>query len=203
MTSPDGPWLVVGLGNPGPEYARTRHNVGHMTIDVLARRASARLTAHRTGTHVAEVRLGTLPGGVPGPRVVLATSDSYMNTSGGPVGRLARFLGIGAEHLLVLHDDLDLPAHELRLKRGGGEAGHNGLRSISQVLGTRDYARLRIGIGRPPGHQDPAAYVLAPIPQRDMGEWDVTLELAADVVEDVVLRGFADAQQTLHSPHDQ
>lgn len=116
MTSEHGPWLVVGLGNPGPEYAHTRHNVGHLTIDVLAARTSARLTAHRTGTHVAEVRLGTLPGGAPGPRVVLATSDSYMNTSGGPVGRLARFLGIGADRLLVLHDDLDLPAHELRLK---------------------------------------------------------------------------------------
>lgn len=201
MTSEHGPWLVVGLGNPGPEYAHTRHNVGHLTVDVLAARSSARLTAHRTGTHVAEVRLGTLPGGAPGPRVVLATSDSYMNTSGGPVGRLARFLGIGADHLLVLHDDLDLPAHELRLKRGGGEAGHNGLKSVSQVLGTRDYSRLRIGIGRPPGHQDPAAYVLAPITLRERPGWDVTFELAADVVEDVVLRGFTEAQQTLHSHH--
>lgn len=202
MTSTDAPWLVVGLGNPGPEYAHTRHNVGHMTIDVLCARLGVRPTAHRSGMHVAQGRVGVLPGGAPGPRVVLATSDSYMNTSGGPVGRLAQFLGTGVDHLLVVHDDLDLPAHELRLKHGGGEAGHNGLKSISQVMGSRDYSRLRIGIGRPPGHQDPAAYVLAPFSKRERTDWEVTLELAADTVEDVVLRGFVEAQQTLHSRHE-
>lgn len=199
MTSPDGPWLVVGLGNPGPEYAQTRHNLGHRTVDVLAARAGVTLGGHRTRTHVADVRLGTLPGGAPGPRVVLATSDSYMNTSGGPVVALARFLGIGPDHLLVIHDDLDLPAHELRLKRGGGEGGHRGLLSVSQVLGSRDYHRLRVGIGRPPGHQDPADYVLSRTGARERADWDVTLEEAADVVEDVVTRGFQDAQMTLHS----
>lgn len=198
--SPDpGPWLVVGLGNPGAEYARTRHNVGHMAVEALCGRAGARLASHRSRTHVADVRLGALPGGAPGPRVVLAESDSYMNTSGGPVSALASFLGIGADRLLVVHDDLDLPAHDLRLKKGGGEGGHRGLLSISQSLGTRDYHRLRVGIGRPPGRQDPADFVLAPIPARERPEWDVTVELAADAVEDVVLRGFAEAQQTLHS----
>ncbi len=199
MTSPDGPWLVVGLGNPGSEYAQTRHNVGHMTVDVLASRTGAALNAHRTRTHVADTRLGVLPGGAPGPRVVFAVSDSYMNTSGGPIGALASFLGIGVDHLLVIHDDLDLPSQELRLKRGGGEGGHNGLKSISQVMGTRDYHRLRIGIGRPPGRQDPADFVLARLAARDRPEWDVTFEEAADAVEDVITRGFLEAQQTLHS----
>lgn len=197
--TPTSPWLVVGLGNPGAEYASTRHNVGHLTLDVLARRTRASWTGHRSGTHVADVRLGVLPGGAPGPRVVLATSDSYMNTSGGPVGRLMKFLDIPAERLLVVHDDLDLPAHELRLKRGGGEGGHNGLKSISQVIGTKDYHRLRIGIGRPPGRQDPADYVLARISAKERVDWDVTFEEAADVVEAIVAAGFAETQQELHS----
>ena len=199
MTSETAPWLVVGLGNPGLQYARTRHNVGHLTVDTLAGRSGAHLTGHRTRTHVADVRLGTLAGGAPGPRVVLATADSYMNTSGAPVSALARFLGVGADHLLVIHDDLDLPEHDLRLKRGGGEGGHRGLVSLSQNLGTRDYHRLRIGIGRPPGRQDPADFVLAPLPARAWEDWRVTFEEAADTVEDVVLRGFLEAQQTLHS----
>lgn len=197
--TPSTPWLVVGLGNPGAEYAHTRHNVGHMTVAALAARAGTTLTSHRTRTHVADIRLGTLPGGAPGPRVLLATCDSYMNTSGGPVAALVKFLGLAPERLLVVHDDLDLKAHDLRLKRGGGEGGHNGLKSVSQALGTRDYHRLRIGIGRPPGRQDPADYVLAPIPTKDRPEWAVTVERAGDAVEDVVLRGFAEAQMTLHT----
>ncbi len=199
MGAHDSPWLVVGLGNPGAQYALTRHNAGRLTLEVLCARVGARPISHRTRTHVAEVRLGTLPGGAPGPRVVLATADSYMNTSGGPLSALSRFLGVGADHLLVVHDDLDLPAHDLRLKKGGGEGGHRGLLSLSQSLGTRDYHRLRIGIGRPPGRQDPADFVLAPLPPRERPDWDVTFEQAADAVEDVVLRGFAEAQQALHS----
>ena len=199
MTSPDGPWLVVGLGNPGPDYAQTRHNVGYMTVDVLARRAHTSLTSHRSRTHIADVRLGMGPGGVPGPRVILAKSNTFMNTSGGPIGALAKFLSIPPERMLVIHDDLDLPAHHLRLKTEGGEGGHNGLKSISQVLGSRNYHRLRIGIGRPPGTQAPADFVLSRIPAKDRPEWDVTIEQASDVVEEVVLRGFAEAQQRLHT----
>jgi aminoacyl-tRNA hydrolase len=199
MNTTDSPWLVVGLGNPGAQYASTRHNVGHLTIDVLAARAGAVLKTHRSRTRVADVRLGVGPGGVPGPRAVLACSETYMNTTGGPIRRLADFLGIGAQRILVVHDDLDLPPHELRLKAGGGEGGHNGLKSLTQALGTRDYHRLRIGIGRPPGRMDPADYVLAPIPAKERPDWDVTLEEAADAVEGVVAEGFAPTQQALHT----
>lgn len=198
MTSPS-PWLIVGLGNPGAQYAQTRHNVGHHVINVLSQRTQSSLVGHRSRTHIADTRLGTLPGGIPGPRVILATSDSYMNTSGGPIGALARFLNISPGQLLVIHDDLDLPSHQLRLKYGGGEGGHNGLKSLTQVLGTPNYHRLRIGIGRPPGHQDAADFVLAPIPLKERPEWEVLYEEAADVVEDIVTTSFADAQQRLHT----
>ena len=193
-------WLVVGLGNPGTRYARNRHNVGRMVIDVLAGRTGSRLSGHRARAQAAEARLGVLPGGAPGPRVILAEPACYMNLSGGPVKALARFYGIDpTARLLVIHDELDLPAHQLRLKRGGGEGGHNGLRSISQALGARDYARLRVGVGRPPGRQDAADFVLSDFPARERDALAVTLEQAADVVEDVVARDFEGAQRRLHS----
>ena len=194
------PWLVIGLGNPEPRYARNRHNVGRMVIDVLVGRAGARLTGHKARARLAEARLGVMPGGAPGPRVILAEPESYMNLSGGPVRALVDFYRVDpAARLLVIHDDLDLPAHVLRLKRGGGEGGHNGLRSIGRALGTRDYARLRVGIGPPPGRQDPADFVLSDFPARERGELGVTLEQAADAVEEVVGLGFEAAQQRLHS----
>ena len=194
-------WLVVGLGNPGTRYARNRHNVGYMVLDVLAERTGSRFSNHKKArARVAEGRLGMMPGGAPGPRVILAEPSVLMNLSGGPVSGLVSYYGIDpAARLLVIHDELDLPAHELRLKRGGGEGGHNGLRSISRALGARDYARLRVGIGRPPGRQDPADFVLSDVPARERDALAVTLERAADVVEDVVAHGFAEAQQRLHS----
>ena len=195
----DGPWLVVGLGNPGAQYASTRHNVGYLTLDVLASRGGATLTSHRSRTHTADVRLGIGPGGVPGPRVVLARSDSYMNTSGGPISALASFHKIEPSRILVIHDDMDLPAHTLRLKVGGGEGGHNGLRSISKSLGTKHYARLRVGIGRPQGRQDPADYVLAPVAGKALTELEVTVARAVDVIEDIVTTDFLGAQMRLHS----
>ena len=194
-------WLVVGLGNPGTRYARNRHNVGYMVLDVLAERTGSRFSNHKKArARVAEGRLGLMPGGAPGPRVILAEPSVLMNLSGGPVSGLVSYYGIDpTARLLVIHDELDLPAHELRLKRGGGEGGHNGLRSISRALGARDYARLRVGIGRPPGRQDPADFVLSDVPARERDALAVTLERAADVVEDVVAHGFAAAQQRLHS----
>jgi PTH1 family peptidyl-tRNA hydrolase len=195
----DTPWLVVGLGNPGRRYVGNRHNVGQMVLDVLAERARATLTSHRSGALVADARLGTGPGGVPGPRVGLARPGGYMNVSGPPIAALATFFDIDADRVLVIHDELDLAPEALRLKLGGGEGGHNGLRSISRSLGTKDYARLRVGIGRPPGRMDPADYVLQDFAAAERGELAVTLELAADAVADVVSDGFAPTQMRLHT----
>lgn len=193
-------WLLVGLGNPGEKYAHTRHNVGHDTIDVLASRMGVTLKRHqRARARYAEGRLGIGPGGVPGPACVIATLTCYMNESGTPTRQLADYFGIGVDRLLVIHDDLDLDAHDLRLKCGGGEGGHNGLRSLSAAWGTRAYARLRIGIGRPPGRQDPADYVLQAPPRRERDDWAVTFERAGDVCEDVLASDFLAAQQRLHT----
>lgn len=194
-----GPWLVVGLGNPGPTYAGNRHNVGQMVLDVLAGRMAGSFTSHKARAAVLDGRLGTLPGGAPGPRVVLAKPGSFMNVSGGPVGALCAFYGITPERLLVVHDELDLPVETLRLKRGGGEGGHNGLKSVSAAIGSRDYVRLRVGIGRPPGRMDPADYVLRDFGPAERAGLGVTLEEAADAVEDVVLLGLEKAQLRLHT----
>ncbi|WP_127573500.1 aminoacyl-tRNA hydrolase [Georgenia faecalis] len=197
MTS--GTWLVVGLGNPGPEYAGNRHNVGQMVLDVLARRMGGSFTTHKARAQVLDGRLGVLPGGAPGPRVILAKPASYMNVSGGPVGALAKFYDVTPDRLLVVHDELDLPAQTLRLKVDGGEGGHNGLKSISSALGTKEYVRLRVGIGRPPGRMDPADYVLRDFAVAERPDLGVTLEEAADAVEEVVLSGLEKAQQRLHT----
>lgn len=194
-------WLVVGLGNPGPGYAGNRHNVGAMVVDELARRVGASLRSHKARAQVAPVRLGTLPGGVPGPAAVLAVPNSYMNVSGGPVKALAAFYSVPPEQLVVVHDELDIDPGAVRLKLGGGEGGHNGLRSISSALGTRDYYRVRVGIGRPPGRMDPADFVLrdfSPTERKDLLPF--LLDDAADAVEDLLTRGLLDAQQRWHAP---
>ncbi|NLG21377.1 MAG: aminoacyl-tRNA hydrolase, partial [Actinomycetales bacterium] len=160
------PWLVVGLGNPGPKYAGHRHNIGAMVIAELADQAGASAKEHKGRAWVSEVRLGTLPGGAPGPRAILAQPMTYMNVSGGPVAALVRFYKVPLEQIIVVHDELDIDFGSIKLKRGGGEGGHNGLRSISQSLGSKDYLRVRLGIGRPPGRQDPADYVLSDFPSR-------------------------------------
>lgn len=191
--------LICGLGNPGAQYAQTRHNVGWQVIDVLADRWHGQLKTHPSKTFVGQVRLGTLVGGAPGPAVDLAKAQTFMNVSGGPFARLAKYLKLEPEQILVIQDDLDLPEHALRLKSGGGEGGHNGLKSLSANLGSRDYLRLRIGIGRPPGRMDPADYVLAPMRGKTAEEWAVTFQEAADIAQKVVLEGFLSTQQELHS----
>jgi len=196
MTSP---WLVVGLGNPGPTYAGNRHNVGQMVTTELARRAGVAFGKDRSLARVADVRLGTGPGGVPGPRALLAQPTTYMNVSGGPVGALARYHQVPTDRVVVVHDELDLPYATVRLKQGGGEGGHNGLRSISQVLGTREYLRVRVGIGRPPGRQDPADFVLADFSTTEKKELPWLVDAAADAVEQLVLEGLAAAQLRFHS----
>jgi PTH1 family peptidyl-tRNA hydrolase len=194
----DGPWLVVGLGNPGPTYAGNRHNAGAMVLDVLAGELRGRFGRHRFGTEVAETRLPP-SGGRPGPRLILAKPTSYMNLSGGPVGAVLRFFRVMPDRLLVVHDELDIPFGDLRLKRGGGEGGHNGLRSISQSIGTKDYCRLRLGIGRPPGRMDPADYVLRDFSGAERKELPLLLTEAADAVREVAVLGWDRAQTRLHT----
>lgn len=189
--------VVVGLGNPGMRYASTRHNVGHMVVNELAARAHGSLAAHRSGTHLLT---GRLMGADPeAGKFIFATPDSYMNVSGGPVKSLLNYFKVTPGNLLVIHDDLDLPEHALKLKKGGGEGGHNGLKSISSALGTKDYGRLRLGIGRPPGTMDAADYVLREVRGSAKSELDVTVNLAADAVEDILMQGFDRAQLKLHS----
>ncbi len=155
-------WLVFGLGNPGPEYAATRHNIGQMVVAELASRMGISLTRTKPRANVGTGRLptGSVPG-VPGPRVVLATSTGYMNNSGGPLRQVADFYGIDPDHIIAVHDDVDLPFDTIKAKVGGGEGGHNGLRSMTSALGTKDYVRIRAGVARPTGRQDTADYVAA------------------------------------------
>ncbi|WP_270975072.1 aminoacyl-tRNA hydrolase [Trueperella sp.] len=192
-------FAVIGLGNPGPTYENTRHNIGQHVVHELARRAGSSLSVHKqSNTRAASVRVGIGPG-KPGEAVVLGVSNGYMNTSGGPVSSLLKYFKIAPEDLIVIHDDLDLPFGHLKLKRGGGSGGHNGLKSITQSLGAQDYVRLRFGIGRPPGRQDPADFVLSPFTSKEDKEVDVLIALAADAVEDVLLNGLDKATMRLHS----
>ncbi|WP_313716102.1 aminoacyl-tRNA hydrolase [Arsenicicoccus bolidensis] len=193
MTTSD-TWLVVGLGNPGTQYSRNRHNVGAMAVDVLAARTGATLKRHKARAAAAEVRVGVLPGGAPGPRAVLAVPSSWMNESGGPVKALMSFYKVPPRQLVVIHDELDIPFASSRVKLGGGEGGHNGLRSISKSVGTKDYVRVRLGIGRPPGRQDPADFVLKDFASGERADVGVLLEDAADVVEDLLTQGLTYAQ---------
>src|SRR5439155_24513396 len=187
----------VGLGNPGPEYARNRHNVGFMVVDVLAGRLRARFGRHRKAVaDVAEARLGL---GADAPRLVLAKPLTYMNLSGGPVAGLAQFYKVPVDRIVAVHDDLDLPYGRLRMKVGGGEGGHNGLRSMSRSLGTKEYVRVRFGIGRPPGRQDPADFVLTDFTGAERKELEYLLDRTADAVEAVVTKGLEAAQNAFHA----
>ena len=179
--------LVVGLGNPGPRYAGTRHNAGFLVVDLLAERIGGRFKAHKGRAEVVEGRLAGVP-------AVLARPRSYMNESGGPVVSVARFYKVPIESIVVVHDELDLPYGALRLKRGGGDGGHNGLRSLSASLGSREYLRVRFGIGRPPGRQDPADFVLREWTSAERRDLEFHVDRAADAVE-AVLRDGLDAAQ--------
>jgi PTH1 family peptidyl-tRNA hydrolase len=188
-------WLVVGLGNPGPGYAGNRHNVGQMVLDTLAERLGARLSRHRTTTMLAEARLR--PGG---PKLILAKPLSYMNTSGGPVSAAANYFAIEPDRVVVVHDDLDLPFETLRLKSGGGHGGQNGVRDIIKALGTPDFVRVRVGIGRPPGQQSAADYVLRDFPSSERAQLPFLLDEAADAIERIIDDGLVAAQQRHHAP---
>ena len=186
-------WLIVGLGNPGAEYKDNRHNVGQMVLDELASRVGGNFKTHKARAQVLEGRLG-----IGGPRVVLAKPLSYMNVSGGPAAALANFYDIGPDRVVAVHDEIDIPFNTVKLKRGGGEGGHNGLRDISKALGTKDYLRVRVGVGRPPGRMDTADYVLRDFGTAERKELPFLLDEAADAVEMLVREGLTAAQQKFH-----
>jgi peptidyl-tRNA hydrolase, PTH1 family len=186
-------WLIVGLGNPGAEYAHNRHNVGQMVLDELATRVGGGFKSSKSRAQVLEGRLG-----IGGPRVVLAKPLSFMNVSGGPVSALAKFFDIDPRHVIAVHDEIDIPFNTVKIKIGGGEGGHNGLRDISKALATKDYLRVRVGVGRPPGRMDTADYVLRDFSSTEKKELPFLLDSAADAVELLVRDGLLAAQQQFH-----
>jgi len=196
-------WLVVGLGNPGPAYAGHRHNAGYLVVEELANRmgsapGSVKWRSHKTGrADVVEGMLG-VPG-VPGPRVVLVRPRCYMNESGGPVKALATFYKLEPEQIVVVHDEIDIPFGTLRVKLGGGDNGHNGLRSVRSALGTGDFYRVRAGVGRPPGRQEVADFVLSNWSTTERKELPFEVDRAADAVESLVTDGLAETQQRFNS----
>ena len=188
---PDGRWLVVGLGNPGPTYAGNRHNVGSMVLDLLAERAGGRFSAHKGRADVVEGRLA-------GEHAVLCKPKTYMHLSGGPVASLRDWFKVPVERIVVVHDELDIGFGVLRLKRGGGDNGHNGLRSVTSSIGTKDYLRVRVGIGRPPGRQDPADFVLKDFAAAERKELGFHVDRAADAAEALLTGPLEAAQNVFH-----
>lgn len=191
----DNTWLVIGLGNPGAQYAATRHNVGQLVADELASRIGATFKSHKTPSRVAEGFLG--PGG---PKLVIAKPNSYMNTSGGPVSALLKYYSLSVDRLVIVHDELDIPFDTVRLKQGGGHGGHNGVRDVSKALDGGGFTRVRVGIGRPPGRQDSADFVLKEFSSTERASVPNLVSDAADAVEAIVSDGLVAAQQRFHAP---
>ncbi len=186
-----GTWLIIGLGNPGSRYERTRHNIGYMVVDELLRRTGGALGKTKHRAFADTVRLGS-------DKAVLMRSMTYMNESGIAVRGLADFYGVDPELIIAIHDDVDIPFDSIKLKIGGGEGGHNGLRSITQHIGTRDYLRLRAGVGRPPGRMDTADFVLRPFSRSEAADLPLFISDLADACEDLVRLGLTDTQQRYH-----
>jgi PTH1 family peptidyl-tRNA hydrolase len=189
-------WLVAGLGNPGDQYAATRHNVGQMVIDQLVKRHSIKLASHKSRTHIAAYKLGV---GIDAHQIILAKSQSYMNETGGPIKALANFYSIEPENIIVLHDELDIGFAAIRTKLGGGDNGHNGLKSMTSAFDTPDYYRVRLGIGRPMGQQDPADFVLKQFSKEEKKDLDEFIERGADVVEFLIEQGLELTQGKFNS----
>ncbi len=191
--SENGAWLVVGLGNPGPTYASTRHNIGAMVIDEMVAQNSEKLTRHKRAlADVCETRVG-------GTQVVLVKPLSYMNESGGPVKALAKFYKVPSEQIIVLHDELDIPLAAIRVKLGGGDNGHNGLKSIRSALGSGDWFRIRLGIGRPPGQQDPADFVLRNFSGAEAADVAILKSHGCEAVSSLITKGLVDTQNLYNS----
>lgn len=187
-------WLVVGLGNPGDRYAATRHNVGQMVLDELASRIGASFSRHaKANARTAEGRIA--PGA---PKLVLAKPNTYMNESGGPIAQLRGYYDLPVERIIVVHDELDIDFDALKLKQGGGHGGHNGLRDAAKALGSPEFLRVRVGIGRPPGRQDPADFVLAPFSKTERETLPILVREAADAVELIAREGLLAAQNAVH-----
>ena len=189
-------WLVVGLGNPGDQYAATRHNVGQMVIDQLVKRHSVKLASHKSRTHIAAYKLGV---GIDAHQIILAKSHSYMNETGGPIKALANFYSVELGNIIVLHDELDIGFAAIRTKLGGGDNGHNGLKSMTSAFNTPDYYRVRLGIGRPMGQQDPADFVLKQFSKEEKKDLDEFIERGADVVEFLIEKGLELTQGKFNS----
>jgi PTH1 family peptidyl-tRNA hydrolase len=189
-------WLVAGLGNPGDEYAATRHNVGQMVIDHLVKRHSVKLASHKSRTHIAAYKLGV---GIDAHQIILAKSTSYMNETGGPIKALANFYSIEPANIIVLHDELDIGFAAIRTKLGGGDNGHNGLKSMTSAFDTPDYYRVRLGIGRPMGQQDPADFVLKQFSKEEKKDLEEFIERGADVVEFLIEQGLELTQGKFNS----
>lgn len=187
-------WLVVGLGNPGPDYAANRHNVGQMVLDILADRISASFKTHKANASVAEGRLG-----FGGPKIILAKPGTYMNNSGGPVSGLMKFYDVPLQNVIVVHDELDIDAGTVRVKQAGGHAGHNGLRDIIAATDSNDFVRVRVGIGRPPGRMDAADFVLKNFSAEERKELPLLLALSADAVEEIVTKGALEAMNSVNA----
>lgn len=188
-------WLVIGLGNPGPRYELTRHNIGQLVVDELAARRRESFRTHKANARVVETWLR--PGG---PKLVLAKPNTFMNVSGGPAAGLAGFYGIPPERVVVVHDELDIPFDTIKLKIGGGHGGHNGVRDVAKALGTSEFPRVRVGIGRPPGRQDAADWVLDPFSAADRKTLPILVADGADAVEQLIDEGLLAAQQKHHAP---
>lgn len=189
----EGPWLIAGLGNPGAQYAATRHNIGYMVLDLLAQRMGTKLSKHRRAN--ADAAEGQLEG----HRVVLVRSRTYMNESGGPIKAAADYAKIPPERIVLVYDEIDIPFDTIKLKVGGGEGGHNGVRSTKKALGTGDFYRVRVGVGRPPGRQDAADHVLRPFTSTERKTLPLLVDNAADAVELLLSQGLPAAQLKYHT----
>jgi PTH1 family peptidyl-tRNA hydrolase len=189
-------WLVVGLGNPGDQYAATRHNIGQMVIDALAKRHSIKLSSHKSRTEIAAYKLGV---GADAHSIILGKSKGYMNETGGPIKALANFYSVEPNKIIALHDELDIPFAAIRTKIAGGDNGHNGLKSMTSAFGTAEYFRIRLGIGRPMGEQDPADFVLKAFSKVEQKELDEFISRSADAVESLITHGLDLTQQNFNS----
>jgi peptidyl-tRNA hydrolase, PTH1 family len=185
-------WLILGLGNPGPEYANTRHNIGYLVVEEIAKRVSGSFLSHKARADVLEGRLGV---GIDAQSLILAKAKSYMNESGGPGKALADFYKTPLDHIVVVHDELDLPFESIRTKLGGGDNGHNGLKSLTKSLGGPGYLRIRMGIGRPQGRQDPADFVLKPFSTDERKVLSLFIDRGGDALESLLTRGLEETQQ--------